>query len=623
MASAANPFDVLSGLGAAPTAKNGMMFQNPLSVVDRITSNFGPRSSPNVGGGRRGSSNHKGTDLAEAGQAGYAVEAAGAGTVTFAGNKGGYGLTIEVTHPNGYKTQYSHLESLNAKVGDEIAAGTPVGKVGNTGKSSGPHLHFEVKDPTGKAVNPKSVTDLATNRSLSVTPSPRPSDDLGALMSFAPTTSPSMPSMPDVSRFGPEVSRAPSMQSSPMGMVSSPVSPAGGYARAEAPAGFSREPSPDRFGPAVADIDRSRFGYTPEPSMSRFGYDMAQNVASPVSPAGGYAVASAPSAAPAPTGGLGGLGGMVSTPKADRLSSPMSVAASTPMASTPSQAMRSPLSMEIAAAGFPSQNVTTKSVTTAPMGFMPSTVNAPAGPASRFNNVPVDMVAASKNAMKAPPLSINLPSIPTMSPMARPAVTPMITPVAPVATPAMARQAVSPVTTGAVRNAPPTPPRATAADVYAGRATQGLASNGMTVTRDQFGNTSVTNQYGVTTTTDPSGRQMGNLGGLGKGIGAMMDKVSPGMVGSVIGGAIAGMPGSVIGGMIGSKMGGQQSTSGQKSGGLGGLGGFLAGIFGGGSSSSSSGGKGGGSSGSGSRGGGGSSGGRASPGADRSQAGNN
>jgi len=253
MASSANPFDVLTGLGA-PAAKNGMMFQNPLSVVDRITSNFGPRSSPNVGGGRRGSSNHKGTDLAEAGQAGYAVEAAGAGTVTFAGNKGGYGLTIEVTHPNGYKTQYSHLESLNAKVGDEIAAGTPVGKVGNTGKSSGPHLHFEVKDPNGKKVDPKSVADLATNRSLSVTPSPRPSDDLGALMSFAPTTSPSMPSMPDMSRFGPEtVSRGPSMQSSPMGMVSSPVGPTGGFARAEAPTGFSREPSPDRFGPLDGD----------------------------------------------------------------------------------------------------------------------------------------------------------------------------------------------------------------------------------------------------------------------------------------------------------------------------------------------------------------------------------
>lgn len=615
MASSANPFDILAGIGA-PAAKNGAMFQNPLSVVDRISSNFGPRSSPDVGGGRRGSSNHKGVDLAERGQAGYAVEAAAAGEVTFAGNKGGYGLTIEVTHPNGYKTQYSHLESLNAKVGDKIAAGTPVGKVGNTGKSSGPHLHFEVKDPTGKAVNPKSVVDL-TNRSLSTLPSPRPSDDLGALMSFAPTTSPSMPSMPDMSRFGPEtVSRGPSMQSSPMGMVSSPVGPTGGFARAEAPMGFAREPSPDRFGYNVADIDPSRFGYTPEPSASRFGYDMAQNVASPVSPAGGYAVASAPNAAPAPTGGLGGLGGMTSTPKADRLSTPMSAAASTPMASNPSKGLSAGLGY-YDLTGVPTVNASTVSVSPSSMGLLPSTAKAPAGPASTFTAMPTNVNALSPASMmqNARLTPANLPTIPTIAP---PAVQPMVAP----ATPAVTRQPVSNITTGAVRAAPA--PAATAADVYAGRATQGVASNGMTVSRDPVtGNVSVTNSYGVTTVTDPSGRQMGNLGGLGKGIGAMFDKVSPGMVGSVIGGAIAGMPGAAIGGMIGSKMGGQQSTSGQKSGGLGGLGGFLAGIFGGGSSSSSSGGKGGGSSGSGSRGGGGSSGGRASPGADRSQAGNN
>jgi hypothetical protein len=618
MASSANPFDVLTGLGA-PAAKNGMMFQNPLSVVDRITSNFGPRSSPNVGGGRRGSSNHKGTDLAEAGQAGYAVEAAGAGTVTFAGNKGGYGLTIEVTHPNGYKTQYSHLESLNAKVGDEIQAGTPVGKVGNTGKSSGPHLHFEVKDPTGKAVNPKSVTDLATNRSLSVTPSPRPSDDLGALMSFAPTTMPSMPSMPDMSRFGPEtVSRGPSMQSSPMGMVSSPVGPTGGFARAEAPMGFAREPSPDRFGYNVADIDPSRFGYTPEPSASRFGYGMAQNVASPVSPAGSYAVASAPNAAPAPTGGLGGLGGMTSTPKADRLSTPMSAAASTPMASNPSKGLSAGLGY-YDLTGVPTVNASTVSVSPSSMGLLPSTAKAPAGPASTFTAMPTNVNALSPASMmqNARLTPANLPTIPTIAP---PAVQPMVAP----ATPAVTRQPVSNITTGAVRSAPPTPPMATAMDVYSGRATQGVASNGATVSRDPVtGNVSVTNAFGATTVTDPSGRQMGNLGGLGKGIGAMMDKVSPGMVGSVIGGAIAGMPGSVIGGMIGNKMGGQQAQqSGQKTGGLGGLGGFLADLFGGGSSSGGRGG-GGGSSSSGSRSGGSSSGGRASPGSDRSQAGNN
>ena len=212
MTSLSNPFDVLTGLGT-PVAKNGAMFQNPIGMVDRITSNFGYRTPPSTGGGRRGSSDHKGIDLAEKGQAGYAVEAAGAGRVTFAGSKGGYGLTIEVTHPNGYKTQYSHLSSLNVKKGDEIAAGTPIGKAGNSGNSSGPHLHFEVRDPTGKAVNPKSVTDLA-NRSLSVTPTPRPSDDIGALMAFeAGPVAPSF-AAPDPSRFGPtQISPAASLAS--------------------------------------------------------------------------------------------------------------------------------------------------------------------------------------------------------------------------------------------------------------------------------------------------------------------------------------------------------------------------------------------------------------------------
>lgn len=623
MTSLSNPFDVLTGLGT-PVAKNGAMFQNPIGMVDRITSNFGYRTPPSTGGGRRGSSDHKGIDLAEKGQAGYAVEAAGAGRVTFAGSKGGYGLTIEVTHPNGYKTQYSHLSSLNVKKGDEIAAGTPIGKAGNSGNSSGPHLHFEVRDPTGKAVNPKSVTDLA-NRSLSVTPTPRPTDDIGALMAFdlpsQPVASPAAYADLDASRFGPST---PSMRSSPIGMVSSPVSPIGAYARAEAPTGFS-PPRPERFGYNVADIDPARFGpvdISPAASVASFSQPSAERF--------GYAPE-------AKSGSLGGLGGMAakaaidpdrfgpaqmtSTPTTGRLSSTVNASNSTPMAAAQTQALSSPLSQAFAEAGIPTSRTSTVSVAPSTMGLLPSTSMAPAGPFSSFTAMPTDFNAMTdmKNTMKARPLSMpTMPTIPSVVPPAvkTPTVQPMVTPVA--------KQPVSPQTTASVR--PSQPPMATAADVYAGRATTGVASNGATVSRDPVtGNISVTNQFGATTVTDPSGRQMGNLSGIGKGIGNAFDKamdhVTPGMIGSVVGGAIAGMPGAIVGGLVGNKMGGQQS--GQKSGGLGGLGGFLAGIFGGGSSSSSSGGKGGGSSGSGSRGGGGSSGGRASPGADRSQAGNN
>ena len=216
----------------------------------------------------------------------------------------------------------------------------------------------------------------------------------------------------------------------------------------------------------------------------------------------------------------------------------------------------------------------------------------------------------------APSLAPTVVSPVKFTPTVAPMVTPVPTRVAPVP-PTVAVAPRAPTSSASVRPSPA--PAATAADVYAGRATTGVASNGATVSRDPVtGNISVTNQFGATTVTDPSGRQMGNLSGLGKGIGNAFDKamdhVTPGMIGSVVGGAIAGMPGAIVGGLVGNKMGGQQS--GQKSGGLGGLGGFLSGLFGGGNSSNGGGGS---SSGR----GGGSSGSRGGPaGADRDHAGN-
>lgn len=585
MASLSNPFDALLGT-RTPSTKGGVMFQNPLSMTGRVTSNFGYRAPPSTGGGRRGSSNHKGIDMsAQSGQSGYPAESAGAGRVAYAGWIDGYGLSVVVEHPSGYTTQYSHLASINAKVGDEVAAGTPLGKVGNTGNSGAPHLHFEVRDPTGKAVNPKSVTDLA-NRSLSVTPTPRPSDDIGALMAFeAGPVAPSF-AAPDPSRFGP-----------------TQISPAASLASISRP---SPNIDPARFGPVDISPAASVASFS-QPSAERFGY-----------------------APEAKSGSLGGLGGMAakaaidpdrfgpaqmtSTPTTGRLSSTVNASNSTPMAAAQTQALSSPLSQAFAEAGIPTSRTSTVSVAPSTMGLLPSTSMAPAGPFSSFTAMPTDFNAMTdmKNTMKARPLSMpTMPTIPSVVPPAvkTPTVQPMVTPVA--------KQPVSPQTTASVR--PSQPPMATAADVYAGRATTGVASNGATVSRDPVtGNISVTNQFGATTVTDPSGRQMGNLSGLGKGIGNAFDKamdhVTPGMIGSVVGGAVAGLPGAIVGGLVGNKMGGQQS--GQKSGGLGGLGGFLSGLFGGGNSSNGGGGS---SSGR----GGGSSGSRGGPaGADRDHAGN-
>ncbi len=66
------------------------------------------------------------------------------GIVQFAGSKGGYGIAVEINHGNGLVTRYGHFHSLYVRVGDSVSAGTPLGRCGSTGKSTGTHLHFEV-----------------------------------------------------------------------------------------------------------------------------------------------------------------------------------------------------------------------------------------------------------------------------------------------------------------------------------------------------------------------------------------------------------------------------------------------------------------------------------------------
>jgi murein DD-endopeptidase MepM/ murein hydrolase activator NlpD len=84
---------------------------------------------------------------------GQAIAAAGAGTVIFAGVKGGYGNTIMIDHGGGMVTLYAHQSSFAAGYGSKVAAGQVIGYVGSTGDSTGPHLHFEVR-LGGTPVNP-------------------------------------------------------------------------------------------------------------------------------------------------------------------------------------------------------------------------------------------------------------------------------------------------------------------------------------------------------------------------------------------------------------------------------------------------------------------------------------
>jgi murein DD-endopeptidase MepM/ murein hydrolase activator NlpD len=103
-----------------------------------ISSMFGFRVDPLTGDRRM----HGGLDLAA--EKGRVVWAAAKGYVVRASWTAGYGLLVEVRHPGDLTTRYSHLSALLCQPGDEVAPGRPVGLVGSTGRSTGPHLHFEV-----------------------------------------------------------------------------------------------------------------------------------------------------------------------------------------------------------------------------------------------------------------------------------------------------------------------------------------------------------------------------------------------------------------------------------------------------------------------------------------------
>ena len=72
------------------------------------------------------------------------IHATAPGTVSFTGVRTGYGNTIEIDHGRGFKTRYAHLAAMNVRVGQQVALGERIGGMGSTGRSTGPHLHYEV-----------------------------------------------------------------------------------------------------------------------------------------------------------------------------------------------------------------------------------------------------------------------------------------------------------------------------------------------------------------------------------------------------------------------------------------------------------------------------------------------
>lgn len=104
-----------------------------------MTSGFGVRNDPFL----RGPAMHTGLDFRA--ETGDPARATAAGTVTLAGWNAGYGKMVEVDHGNGLATRYAHLSAIDVQVGDTIRIGQVVGKVGSTGRSTGPHLHYETR----------------------------------------------------------------------------------------------------------------------------------------------------------------------------------------------------------------------------------------------------------------------------------------------------------------------------------------------------------------------------------------------------------------------------------------------------------------------------------------------
>lgn len=114
-----------------------------------VSSGFGYRTDPFNGR----SAYHEGVDIAS--RLGSPIRATGGGVVSYAGEKDGYGLLVEVNHGNGLSTRYAHALAVLVKVGDRVEKGQALALVGTTGRSTGPHLHFEVLRD-GKPVNPQN-----------------------------------------------------------------------------------------------------------------------------------------------------------------------------------------------------------------------------------------------------------------------------------------------------------------------------------------------------------------------------------------------------------------------------------------------------------------------------------
>jgi len=123
---------------------------NLVPTNGRITSRYGWRNNP-FG---KGKEFHYGLDIANSYNT--KIKASGKGVVTYAGYSSGFGKVVIISHGYGYETLYGHNNKLYVKTGDKVEKGQVISAMGNTGRSTGPHVHFEVRY-YGKRINPSTI----------------------------------------------------------------------------------------------------------------------------------------------------------------------------------------------------------------------------------------------------------------------------------------------------------------------------------------------------------------------------------------------------------------------------------------------------------------------------------
>jgi len=131
-------------------------FATPIKSAFRFTSGFGYRRDPKGAGTRM----HTGTDFAAS--YGTPIYATADGVVTYAGWNSGYGRQVKIQHEFGIETSYAHQSNIRVKVGQRVSRGDRIGDMGNSGRSTGTHLHYEVRIG-GKPVNPMTFIKAATD----------------------------------------------------------------------------------------------------------------------------------------------------------------------------------------------------------------------------------------------------------------------------------------------------------------------------------------------------------------------------------------------------------------------------------------------------------------------------